>query len=62
LVALIRRNARLSSTRTHVDVHFLLRQVDLRVRKAGLDVDPGWIPWFGRVVTFHYHAEERRRG
>jgi hypothetical protein len=24
------------------------------VRRLGLDIDPGWLPWFGRVVAFHY--------
>jgi hypothetical protein len=62
LVAIVRRNGKLSTTRTHVDVHFSLRQVDLRIRKAGLDVDPGWLPWFGRVVSFHYESEGWRRG
>jgi hypothetical protein len=28
--------------------------VSLAVRRAGLDLDPGWVPWFGRVVGFHY--------
>jgi hypothetical protein len=62
LVAIVRRNGKLSTTRTHLDVYFSLRQLDLRIRKAGLDVDPGWLPWFGRVVTFHYEAEGWRRG
>jgi hypothetical protein len=31
-----------------------LSAADLRIRRAGLDIDPGWIPWFARVVTFHY--------
>ena len=24
------------------------------VRLAGLDINPGWLPWLGRVVQFHY--------
>jgi hypothetical protein len=28
------------------------------VRRAGLDVDPGWLPWFGRVVNFHFDREQ----
>jgi hypothetical protein len=28
--------------------------VRLPVRLAGLDINPGWVPWLGRVVTFHY--------
>jgi hypothetical protein len=54
LADLIRRPGRIMATRTHLDVFFSLRQVDIRVRRAGLDIDPGWAPWFGRVVQFHY--------
>ncbi len=46
--------ARVVATRSHVDVHFRLADVSLPVRRAGLDVDPGWLPWLGRVVSFHY--------
>jgi hypothetical protein len=41
-------------TRTHVDMVLPLGAVDLRLRRAGLDQDPGWVPWLGRVVAFHY--------
>jgi hypothetical protein len=51
---LVLRPAQLSATETHVDVILDLRDADIRVRRAGLDVDPGWVPWFGRVVRFHY--------
>jgi hypothetical protein len=54
LVNLIRRHAQFSGTRTHVDVHFGLSQLDTRIRRAGLDIDPGWVPWLGRVIQFHY--------
>ncbi|WP_088889360.1 hypothetical protein [Leptolyngbya ohadii] len=52
--SLICRPGRVISTRTHIDVLFHHNQADLRLRKAGLDLDPGWLPWFGRVVLFHY--------
>ena len=54
LETLVLRPARLAVTPTHVDTWFGLSQVDLTVRRAGLDIDPGWVPWLGRVVTFHY--------
>jgi hypothetical protein len=31
-----------------------LGAADLRVRRRGLDRDPGWVPWYGRIVAFHY--------
>jgi hypothetical protein len=52
--SLVVRPALLSITPTHVDVFFRLTAADVRIRRAGLDLDPGWVPWFGRVVAFHY--------
>jgi hypothetical protein len=54
LRALVRRSAHVRWTGAHVDVQFDPNSVDVRLRRAGLDVDPGWTPWFGRVVRFHY--------
>jgi hypothetical protein len=31
-----------------------MSSVRLEIRLAGLDLDPGWVPWLGRVVSFHY--------
>ena len=42
------------ATRTHVDVVFALDQADVAVRRCGVDLNPGWIPWLGRIVVFHY--------
>lgn len=58
LADLVRRSGRISATRTHIDIFFKLGQADIRVRKAGLDTNPGWTNWLGRVIQFHYlHAE-----
>jgi hypothetical protein len=35
-------------------VHLSLDDVDLDVRRAGLDGDPGWVWWLGQVVRFVY--------
>jgi len=32
----------------------LTERVDIDIRRVGLDIDPGWVPWLGRTVTFHY--------
>jgi hypothetical protein len=50
----VRRPAWLSATRTHVDVLFGVNDADVLLRALGLDVNPGWVPWLGRVVQFHY--------
>jgi hypothetical protein len=46
--------ARLYVTSSHVDVVMPLRRIDVNVRRAGLDRDPGWIPALGRVVYFPF--------
>jgi hypothetical protein len=46
--------ARLLANETHLDLDLLTQRVDIDIRRAGLDIDPGWVPWLGRVVTFHY--------
>jgi hypothetical protein len=57
LADLVRRPARLTLSATHADLDFDLRAADVRVRRAGLDVDPGWVPWFGRVIGYRYTRE-----
>jgi hypothetical protein len=59
LHTLVRRAGVVSYTRTHVDVTFALRAADVRLRRSGLDLDPGWVPWLGRVVLFHYADTKR---
>ena len=54
LKALIHRPGILALTPTHLDLTFNLTQVDIHIRRVGLDLNPGWLPWFGRVVQFHY--------
>ena len=53
----VRRRGRVAMTRTHLDVSFFMWQIDIDIRKAGLDINPGWTPWLGRVVQFHYLEE-----
>lgn len=43
-------------TPSHLDIYYPLSKVRLPIRLAGLDVNPGWAPWLGRVVTFTYEA------
>ncbi len=52
---LARKTARATWSDTHVDVHYDLDAIDIRVRLAGLDLNPGWRPELGRVILFHYH-------
>lgn len=58
LADLIARPGAVAATRTHIDVFFDGSQVDIRIRSTGLDFDPGWLAWLGRVVLFHYVYDE----
>jgi hypothetical protein len=60
LASLVRRPGRVSASLTHLDICFDLAAADLRVRRAALDVDPGWVPWLGRVVCFQYLEHHER--
>jgi hypothetical protein len=51
---LVSRSAWVSGSATHLDVVFPLAEVELRLRRRGLDSDPGWVAWFGRIVAFHF--------
>jgi hypothetical protein len=42
------------ATPSHLDIHYRMRDLRLDVRRVALDVDPGWLPWLGRVARFHY--------
>jgi len=48
------RSGRIEREQGWVDVHLALADVDVDVRRAGLDLDPGWVPWLGCVVRFRY--------
>ncbi len=37
-----------------IEAAFALSEADSRIRRAGLDLDPGWLPWLGCVVRFRY--------
>jgi hypothetical protein len=50
-------------TRSDLDVTMPFEAVDVRIRRIGLDINPGWLPWFGvhgKVVRFHYSSETSR--
>jgi hypothetical protein len=54
LAAIVRRTGVIAATHTHIDVFLRHTEVDVAVRRAGLDIDPGWVPWLGKVIQFHY--------
>jgi hypothetical protein len=50
----LRRQATLCAEPGWFEAQFSIDGVDLDVRRAGLDIDPGWLPWLGTVVKFRY--------
>jgi len=57
---IVRRHGYVTLTRTDLDVSLSIDSADIRIRRIGLDLDPGWVPWFGRVVRFHYRYRGER--
>lgn len=55
---LLNRKGHIAITKTHIDILFDNKQIDHRIRYAGLDINPGWIFWLARVVQFHYYSED----
>jgi hypothetical protein len=55
---LVERPGAVAATDTHVDICFKVEDSDLRVRKLGLDIDPGWQPALGKVIQYHYVQRE----
>ena len=37
-----------------IEAHYSLDSVDTGLRRAALDLDPGYVPWLGVVVRFVY--------
>lgn len=49
-----RRHGTVHLSDVRLDVVFPARAADVRIRRAGFDLDPGFVPWLGRIVHFHY--------
>ncbi len=50
----VRRRAEVSFDPGWIEARFSLRDVSVSIRKAGLDLDPGFVPWLGVVIRFVY--------
>jgi hypothetical protein len=49
-----RRRAEIVADPGWIEVRFSLDEVATEIRRAGLDLDPGYVPWLGVVVRFIY--------
>jgi hypothetical protein len=54
LATVCHRNAVIEAEPGWIDVRLSLDDVDLDVRRAGLDLDPDFLPWLGCVVRYRY--------
>ncbi|MEU5952101.1 hypothetical protein [Streptomyces sp. NPDC047525] len=54
VTAFARRNGHIHYAPGWTEAHLAADEVDVSVRRAGLDLDPGWVPWLGTVVRFVY--------
>jgi hypothetical protein len=57
LADLVGRRGGLVATEERIDVRFPLAAADLRLRRRALDADPGWTPWLGISVFYHFRDE-----
>ncbi|MBL8165365.1 MAG: hypothetical protein JNJ61_25505 [Anaerolineae bacterium] len=51
---MLQRPGRMTLSRTHIDLYQPLDQIDMRVRAAGLDRDPAWVPDLAYIILFHF--------
>jgi hypothetical protein len=54
VTAAVQRAATVVADPGWIEIHLALDDVDVAVRRAGLDLDPGWVPWLGAAVRFCY--------
>jgi hypothetical protein len=50
----VEREGYLQLSKTHLDVSFEMDRADIELRRAALDIDPGYLPWFGKTSRYHY--------
>ena len=54
VLAVCRRDGRLRVEPGWIELHLPLSSVETAIRRLGLDLDPGWLPWLGCVVRIIY--------
>ena len=50
----LHRRGEIWRTPHRIDILLPLARADVRIRRAGLDIDPGYLPWLDTVLHFHY--------
>ncbi|KOU25681.1 hypothetical protein ADK52_11675 [Streptomyces sp. WM6372] len=54
VLAVARRPGRITAETGWIEAVLAVADTDLAVRRAGLDLDPGWLGWLGAVVRYRY--------
>lgn len=54
LASVCKRRAQIAADPAWIEVHLELEEVSTELRRAGLDLDLGWVPWIGASVRFIY--------
>jgi hypothetical protein len=54
IAKVMRRPGVISYAPGWIEARMGVDQIDIDVRRAGLDLDPGWVPWLGTVVRYIY--------
>lgn len=54
LSSLARKQGWLLRTEASLEARFAENAADLRLRRLALDTDPGFVPWLGLSVGYHY--------
>ena len=54
LAEVVRKRGWISASDDAVNVRFRVEAAELRLRRLALDVDPGWVPFLGLAVRYHY--------
>jgi len=54
MLFICRRQAQVVADPGWLEIRFSLQDVSVGIRRSGLDIDPGYLPWLGVVVKFVY--------
>jgi hypothetical protein len=54
MVWVCQRPGRLKLEPGWIELHLDMDRIDTRLRRVGLDLDPGWVPFIGAVVRIRY--------
>lgn len=52
------QRGRIAVTEEEIRLELPMSAVDMDLRRAGLDADPGWLPWLDKRLVFHFEAHE----